>query len=263
LHERFGQKFIQGLEDAGLLRFATRAEDGNIPARGAMREKGRNGANRPEGTLYVDTLTKDSAPQVLMHELGAHFGIVRLLGEERYRLMLKGLREDLRNDPEVKAAWVDVTRRYTGEKSATKYKVGDKNFMHEVAAQLVEKHPDMPFVRRMINEVRAYFYEKFGPTRFNTLDADLVRGLAASALRKTTRGTIDRAQTPVDFRKAGPQKVSAPKPADPQWSPTDRMRAVKTAREIDTKAVDNAAREHDVGMEFDRAVQRIIASRKP
>ena len=253
LVDKMGEKLIKGLEDAGVLKFATRAEHGNIPARGAMRERGQ-----PAATLYVDTLTKESAPQVLMHELGAHFGIVRLLGEERYRLLLKDLRGLRSKDPDVKAAWTDITRRYTGEKSATKYTVGDRNFMHEVAAHLVEKHPDLPIVRRLVNEVRAYFYEKFGTSMGNTVDANLVRGLAASALRKASSGKLDRMSTPVRF---APPKVST---ASPRMPPEARRKAVNQAMEIDARAVDNAAQKFDGNpMGFDREIQRIIASRKP
>ena len=253
LVDKMGEKLIKGLEDAGVLKFATRAEHGNIPARGAMRERGQ-----PAATLYVDTLTKESAPQVLMHELGAHFGIVRLLGEERYRLLLKDLRGLRSKDPDVKAAWTDITRRYTGEKSATKYTVGDRNFMHEVAAHLVEKHPDLPIVRRLVNEVRAYFYERFGTSMGNTVDANLVRGLAASALRKAASGKLDRMSTPVRF---APPKVST---ASPRMPPEARRKAVNQAMEIDARAVDNAAQKFDGNpMGFDREIQRIIASRKP
>jgi hypothetical protein len=129
-----------------------------------------------------------------MHELGEHFGIIRMLGPERYDVMLNELK-GIRNTPEVQEAWTTVKKRYVD--SGSKLTEGGTTFMREVAANLVEKHPDLPFVRRLINEIRAFFYEQFGTTMGNRVDANLVRGLAAAALRKASKGDLPSMKKPV------------------------------------------------------------------
>lgn len=199
LRERFGDKFIQGLKDQGILKYdALSPRHHSI---GATLDQGLRSGNKPAATLFYGKLTAEELPGVLMHELGEHFGIVRLLGSERYNVMLNDLKA-LRDTPEVKEAWETVKRRYTGDKSQSKLTEGGTTFMREVAAHLVEDHPDLPFVRRLINEIRAYFYEHFGTTLGNKVDASLVRGLAASALRKASEGMLDNMKTPVPVSPA-------------------------------------------------------------
>jgi GNAT superfamily N-acetyltransferase len=191
LREKFGDKFIQGLVDQGILKYeAASPRRANI---GATLNQGSS-TTKPAATLYYKTLTAEQTPGVLMHELGEHFGIVRLLGEKRYGVMLDELKA-LRRTPEVQEAWSSVKSRYVDRGS--KLTEGGPTFMREVAARLVEDHPDLPFVRRLINEVRAFFYERFGTTLGNRVDAGLIRGLAASALRKASEGTLADMQKPI------------------------------------------------------------------
>jgi ADP-ribosyltransferase-like protein len=234
LRDKFGDKLVQGLIDQGVLKYAKNTDE-QTPQRGGVRAILRRPAEgQHTATLYYDKLTADKAPGVLMHELGEHFGIVRMLGQERYNVMLNDLRK-LKNTPEVREVWDHVNTHYVGhlvtkngklvrggieskaeadqlaasvEGKAHKTPAGlasteDPLFIREVAAHLVEKHPDLPFVRRLINEIRAFFYEKFGTTMGNRVDANLIRGLAASALRKASTGALPHMKTntpPVAYR---------------------------------------------------------------
>lgn len=186
LREKFGDGLIQGLLDQGVLKFEA---EGKRPTQGATFRQGLTDESQPAATLFYKTLTAEELPGVLMHELGEHFGIVRLLGPERYNVMLSELKS-LRNTPEVREVWDKVKRNYTARDD--RIPEGGLVFMREVAAHLVEEHPDLPFVRRLINEIRAYFYENFGTTMGNRVDANLVRGLAAAALRKASTGDLPK-----------------------------------------------------------------------
>jgi len=176
-------------------------------------------AMKPYASLYYDRLTAEQAPGVLMHELGEHYGIVRLLGMERYRLMLDDLQK-LKDggDPEVHEAWNHVKERYV-DRRGTSFKVneGDTVFMREVAARLVERSPDQHWVRRLINEIRAFFYQHFGTTMGNRVDSNLIRGLAAAALRKASTGDLPtaipgRGGQPAPFRPFVPQSEGGSRP---------------------------------------------------
>jgi GNAT superfamily N-acetyltransferase len=193
LRDKFGSKIIDGLIDQGLLKFALARDEGMTPAagRGGVRAVFRQKiGEQPAATLYFDRLTAEQAPALLMHELGEHFGAPRLLGPERYALVMDELKSLAKTDPEVQAAWKHVEHNYIGEGTPDNVKVGDDLFMREVAAHLVETQPDLPWVRRFINEVRAFFYEHFGTTMGNRVDANLIRGMAAAALRKASAGKL-------------------------------------------------------------------------
>lgn len=194
LRDKFGDKVIDGLREQGILKYDKQhATRGN--GIGGSLDQGILSGNAPSATLFARGLTADQVPGVLMHEIGEHFGIVRVLGPRRYQLMLDDL-ASIRNTPEVKAAWQSVKERYV-DGEAGKLNEGSTTFMREVAARLTESAPDLPFVRRMVNEIRAFFYEKFGTTLGNKVDANLVRGLAASALRKASKGALTDMKTPV------------------------------------------------------------------
>ncbi len=189
LRERFGDKLIQGLKDQGILKYE--AENLERPWSAATFNSGIDPGTKPHATLYYGKLTPEEVPKALMHELGEHFGMVRLLGQERYNVMLNELKA-LKNTDEVKASWAHVKKFYTDRDA--RIKEGGTVFLREVAAHLVESHPNLPFVRRIVNEIRAFFYENFGTTMGTRVDADLIRGLAASALRKASKGQLPRMQ---------------------------------------------------------------------
>jgi len=217
LREKFGDKLIDGLQREGVLKYAAQSEEQPEGSRAmaVMHQK----AMKPHASLYYDRLTAEQAPGVLMHELGEHYGIVRLLGMERYRLMLDDLQK-LKDsgDPEVHEAWNHVKERYV-DRQGTSFKVseGDTVFMREVAARLVERSPDQHWVRRLINEIRAFFYQHFGTTMGNRVDSNLIRGLAAAALRKASTGDLPtaipgRGGQPAPFRPFVPQSEGGSRP---------------------------------------------------
>ncbi len=189
LRERFGDKLIQGLKDQGILKYE--AEHPERPWSAATFNPGFDPGSKPHATLYYGKLTPEEVPKALMHELGEHFGMVRLLGQERYNVMLNELKA-LKSTDEVKASWAHVKKFYTDRDA--RISEGGTVFLREVAAHLVESQPDLPFVRRIVNEIRAFFYENFGTTMGTRVDADLIRGLAASALRKASKGQLPRMQ---------------------------------------------------------------------
>lgn len=220
LRSKFGDKLVQGLLDQGVLKFALALDEGKTgDQRGVKAVMRQGGGKAPAATLYFDRLKAEEAPGVLMHELGEHFGIVRLLGQERYGVMLNEM-QSLKNTPEVKEAWEHVKRAYTGPDSGSKLTEGDTTFLREVAARLVEDHPDLPFVRRLINEIRAFFYEKFGTTLGNRADANLIRGLAAAALRKASTGELPKMKQAVRMLDRQPLPATRPAPSGPTTRPT-------------------------------------------
>lgn len=189
LRAKFGSKLIDALQEQGILHYLSGDKD--VPDRPYT--KGRlieRSDNTSHARLYWDRMTADEAPTVLMHEIGEHFGIIRLLGDDRYRMLLGELAEMNRSgDAEVRRAWETVKQRYVG---ASYLEEGSPQFVREVAARLVESAPDMPWVRRLLAEIRSWLYQQFGTTLGNRADATLIRGLAWSALKKAGEGELPR-----------------------------------------------------------------------
>lgn len=189
LRSKFGSKLIDALQEQGILHYLSGDKD--VPDRPYT--KGRlieRSDNTTHARLYWDRMTADEAPTVLMHEIGEHFGIIRLLGDDRYRMLLGELAEMNRSgDAEVRRAWETVKQRYVG---ASYLEEGSPQFVREVAARLVESAPDMPWVRRLLAEIRSWLYQQFGTTLGNRADATLIRGLAWSALKKAGEGELPR-----------------------------------------------------------------------
>ena len=186
LRAKFGAKLIDGLQESGILHYLSGKED--IPDRpatvGRLLEREDNTTH---ARLYWDRLTPETAPAVLMHEIGEHFGIIRMLGDERYKLLLSELVDmHTRGDKEIGEAWARVKRNYPNLAE------GSPQFVREVAARLVENAPELPWVRRLLNEIRSWLYQQFGTTLGNRADADLIRGLATAALRKAGAGELPR-----------------------------------------------------------------------
>jgi hypothetical protein len=215
LRERLGNKLMDGLHAQGLIRYALALDEGrtrDIGQGGVKAVFNQRPGEKPHATLYFDRLTAEQAPGMLMHELGEHFGAPRLIGEQRYHMVMSELKKLAETDAEVKEAWQHVKDNYIGEGTPNKIKEGDDVFMREVAAHLVETQPDLPWVRRLVNEIRAFFYEHFGTTMGNRVDANLIRGMAAAALRRAaTGGLAGQSPTPRQFRPLVPSsRMPAP-----------------------------------------------------
>ncbi len=185
LRAKFGGKMIDALRERGLLHYMTGQEGKvGVHTKGSMLERSDNTSH---ARLYWDQIKRDEAPAVMMHELGEHFGIVRVLGDEHYRVLLGELAEmNKSGDEEVRRAWNTVRTRYPDIAE------GSPRFIREVAARLVESAPDMPWVRKLIAQVRAWLYQNFGTTLATRADGDLIRGLAWAALRKLEDGDLPR-----------------------------------------------------------------------
>lgn len=183
LHAAIG-KGLDNLESAGTLQIhddastlpeslseAIRRQVQNDPTIRALYDPATKVAH-----LIASRIPKGTGVAHLLHELGEHHGMQEILGRDKYNKYVQDLRE-LRNsgNPEVRAAWDHVRKNYP------KLDENSAQFVREVAARLAEKAHDLPWVKRIFNEIRAWLYKKFG---IGKLDEGIIRGLASQMLRE-------------------------------------------------------------------------------
>lgn len=124
--------------------------------------------------MVADNLTAADAPSVFLHELGVHYGLERMLGSDKYQDIIRQMKamEALGNEA-VRAARAAIP------KGTPKAAVDD-----ELLAYLVEKHPELPLVKRIIAAIRAFLF-RHGLIK-NIRPEDVV-ALAKAAARHAAR----------------------------------------------------------------------------
>lgn len=190
LRAKLGHKLVDGLLQRNVITM------GDAPADVPRDAQGRFTGNTVE--LFHDRLDAATAPGVLMHEVGMHYGMEKMLGEQRYAELMADLAK-MRQRPEVAKAWQAVVDNYPLQE-------GSPEFLSEVAAHLVESAPDRPIVRRMLDAPRAYLYKNFG-VNISRTDPALVRALAVGALRKSA-GVEAVSPNPTALATAGARQES-------------------------------------------------------
>ncbi|MGH8562699.1 MAG: PLxRFG domain-containing protein [Gammaproteobacteria bacterium] len=100
--------------------------------------------------MVADNLSAADAPGVFLHELGVHFGLERMVGSEKYQdIIAEVKRMEAAGDPAVLAARKAIPK---GTREAA--------MDDELLAYLVEKHPELPLVKRILAAIRAFLFRK-------------------------------------------------------------------------------------------------------
>lgn len=127
--------------------------------------------------MVADNLSATDAPRVFLHELGVHFGLERMVGSKKYEEIIAEVkRMEAASDPAVLAARAAIPK---GTRQAA---VDD-----ELVAYLVEKHPELPLVKRIIAAIRAFLFRMGLIKKIRPED---VVALARAAAKHAARGVI-------------------------------------------------------------------------
>jgi hypothetical protein len=188
LDAKFGASAIQALIDKGLLRIVAGFENlpqdmrNNIIQRIGNKGRAANAWMNPKtGTSYIigENATPDHAPSILLHEIGEHYGLRKLLGEDAYHRLHRDLVNLNGKDPAVTAAWSAVKAAYGHEVE------GSERFLKEVTAHLANDQSvlDAPWFKRVVWAVRRFLYQ-LGWTFAFKIDANDIRGMLAASLGK-------------------------------------------------------------------------------
>lgn len=157
---------MEGVSETPMLSVSS---DGVIKAV-TFKTKGVVAINR---SVY-DKMSEQEKHALALHEIGVHYGMKRILGNEQYESVMAQLRA-----LKGKSKLVDAAYKAVPEST---------HAMHvdeEAMAYLVEQRANLPVVTRLLKAVKTWFKETFGTTRAaDEVFADDMVQIAESALRR-------------------------------------------------------------------------------
>lgn len=198
LTAKFGERGIAALERQGILEIVGSLS--HIPPAARRGMRATDEAIYYDGTAYL--IAPNIAPgrevPVLLHEIGEHYGLERMLGAEEYRKVLDRVAE-LRDDPQVRDIWAEVKESYPEQSE------GDTIFLKEVLARLGENEAfrRRPLWARIVAAVKR-FLRSLGMDV--SLSADDLQALISASLRKAMRSG------PIPNRAHAPAASATPEP---------------------------------------------------
>jgi N12 class adenine-specific DNA methylase len=141
------------------------------------------------GKVYLisDRIRASEVAGLIMHEIGEHYGLQRMLGEREYKRVLAAVREahGTGQNPAVDEAWAHVTTHY-GELEDT-----SDQFVTEVLAHLSESEAfrKTSLWQRILSAIRQFLF-RIGFTR-RLSDSDLGIMVASALRRSMVPGTVN------------------------------------------------------------------------
>jgi len=99
--------------------------------------------------FIADRITREAAPQMLLHEIGAHYGLERMLGKN-YKNIVTNLINNKDKDKQIKQAFEETLQYYPD------LDVNSPDFIQEVIANLGERAPKNTLFQRVMNIIRNF-----------------------------------------------------------------------------------------------------------
>lgn len=222
--------------EAGRIKIVARVEDlpegphpGDVQA-----------ATAPDGTVWVvaHNVSEAEIPGLVLHEIGVHVGMERVLGSDVFASVLRDLdAANARGDE-----WANLSRGMVPEDTPAHL------VREEQLAYLVQHMPEHSLAQRIIAAVRAWAYRtfEFARNHIDLTDSD-IRALALSALRAVAKEEGGPAVNTPDVRYSRGEVPEPAKPAD-ELAPYDEriqrakqyapvLRAAASKLESDAQAV--------------------------
>lgn len=192
----FGESVVRAQERAGLIEILPDAAALRVLLPGVRISNNAKALFFGDRAYFIaDRMNPATAHREALHEIGEHYGLKRMLGNDGYRALInrvKAMRND--GDDYVSRAWNFVVREYVERESDPRQKLveGGDRFMHEVLAQ-IGQNADVrtkPWWREMIAAVRRWLVKTFGFTGgVSSADIqDMVLHSLKTAVRPDPRG---------------------------------------------------------------------------
>lgn len=174
----WGKKLIQALVENGTLNFITAEQAAalGIPGlKSAADVKGNQVKGiYHDGKAYVvtDVVSDKDVAGVILHEVGVHYGLPRMVGAAEFKSILYDLAQQRGSDPDIDAAFArvpaDTAKAHTNE---------------EALAYLAEANPAHALVQRLMEGIRRFLKKLGVPVAALSDNAKALRDMAVDALR--------------------------------------------------------------------------------
>jgi hypothetical protein len=125
--------------------------------------------------LVAKNISADQAVGVLLHEVGVHYGLRKILGDKLFTKLMDYVGKRVEAGD---AKFVEARNRITKDVRAEKIN-------EETAAYMVEYHPELNFVKQIISGVKTFVYQLTGG-RIGNLNSNDFRTLAVAALKRAS-----------------------------------------------------------------------------
>ena len=183
-------KDTQKLLDAGQIVVVNKTTD--IPF--GPHPKDVKAATAPDGKVYMvaENISAGEVKGVVLHEIGVHVGMERMLGAETFNKVLSQLDSAIMRGE----GWAQAARDNVPDGTLPQH------IREEQLAYLVQNSPDLPLVQQIIAAVRAWVYKNFDIARdFITLTEADFRALAVSSLQFAARQDQARVSPSVAYAR--------------------------------------------------------------
>jgi hypothetical protein len=187
LVQEFGPNVIRMIESGKLV--IVNSVD-QLPANIKMSSTANGGYDAKTQTSYIiaNRSQKGRARRILLHEIGEHHGLARMVGKD-YIPLLNRLKTLRKQNAEVQAIFDEVQRLYP------ELTVDSTPFLQEVMAKLGERAPNNSLFRRIVGAVKnflrrlgLYDVNKFSDADIQDMILNSLRVSLAEATSTSTRG---------------------------------------------------------------------------
>jgi diguanylate cyclase (GGDEF)-like protein len=172
-----------------------------------------------KGRVYIDlnAVTREALPGVLLHEIGEHYHLARMLGTKAYAALQNQIKNQAKiaNSPTSKV-WAEVKRNYPHLEE------GGEHFTAEVIAKLGERYPKMPWYRRLLAQIKSFLINLGLGKAFiagTMTDKDLHALLVTSLKSAAKRDTLNEARLYDSTRDEDREVRMSRKKSSAAWSP--------------------------------------------
>ena len=122
-----------------------------LPANIKMSSTANGAFDKKSGISYLvaNRIQKGQARRILLHEIGEHYGLEKMVGKD-YMSLLNRLKTLRKQNADVDAIFTEVQKLYP------ELEVDSKPFLQEVMAKLGESAPNNTLFRRMVGAVKNF-----------------------------------------------------------------------------------------------------------
>ena len=164
-----------------------------LPANIKMSSTANGAFDKKSGISYLvaNRIQKGQARRILLHEIGEHYGLEKMVGKD-YMSLLNRLKTLRKQNADVDAIFAQVQEQYP------ELKVNSKPFLQEVMAKVGESAPNNTLFRRMVGAVKNFLRRLglYDVNKFKLSDTD-IQDMILNSLRVSlaeTTGTVTREQ---------------------------------------------------------------------